>query len=62
MSCFFHQQPPTAPPAPTNFTCQLVVTPEKSSSQVHLSWMSPKNMKFIYPVTLFAVYASVGEF
>ena len=46
-----------APPAPVNFTCQL----EPESCKVRLSWSSPRNMKFIYPITLFAVYASVGK-
>ncbi|XP_057308391.1 E3 ubiquitin-protein ligase TRIM71-like [Hydractinia symbiolongicarpus] len=44
------------PPPPSNFKCTL-----NEDSDVLLSWDLPKNLKYTYLPTLYAVYASVGE-
>ena len=45
-----------APPPPENFKCTLT-----SAGDVYLSWDVSKKMLYTYEVTLFAVYASIGE-
>lgn len=44
------------PPPPSNFKCTL-----NEDSDVLLSWDLPKNLKYTYLPTLYAVYTSVGE-
>lgn len=45
-----------APPPPSSFECVLT-----EDCKVQMTWSTPKQMKFIYPINLYAVYASVGK-
>eukprot|EP00111_Clytia_hemisphaerica_P018046 TCONS_00053396-protein len=45
------------PPPPEKFVCEL----QADSSEVTLCWSSPSRMTFVYPINLFAVYASTGK-